>query len=245
MVEEPFVVRSFLEVAAAAEHQRLIDSGLESVMALFGISILMGLADVDGLSFQAVVGQQGTITLLEQITIAKVVHRGGEPIGAVHLGNPSQFPESVLEPLAEALETLGKADCDSLPIGIGQDKVIDHVIKRLAGQRDLQVVHVREVGGTQLAGPVDLIEEDLLGRPLGGSPGFDLALQGAELDVGKPTWEAALKVLEKSFGLEPGIELQQIAKLGPHILERILPGPPGSGGDRFTGQAIRLPVLSS
>ena len=111
--KEPFVVRSILEVAAAAEHQRLIDGSLESVMALLGVSILMGLAGVDGLSFQAVVGQEGAITLLEQITIAKVIHRGAEPIGTVHLGNSSQFPEGVLEPLAEALETLGKADCGS------------------------------------------------------------------------------------------------------------------------------------
>ena len=211
--EEPFVVRSILEVAAAAEHQRLIDGSLESVMALLGVSILMGLAGVDGLSFQAVVGQQGAITLLEQITIAKIIHRGAEPIGAVHLGNSSQFPEGVLEPLAEALETLGKADCGSLPIGIGQNQVIDHVIKRFAGQRDVQVVHVREVGGSQLAGPMDLIEKDLLGWTLGGSPRFDLPLQGAELDVGKSAWEAMLKVLEKSFCLEPGIEFQQVTKL--------------------------------
>ena len=136
LAEEPFVVRLVLEIAAAAEHQRLIDGGLESVMALLDISILMGLADVDGLSLQAIVGQQGTITLVEQITIAKVVHRGGEPIGAVHLGNPSQFPEGVLEPLAEALETLGKADRGGLPIGIGQDEVIDHVIEWLASQGD-------------------------------------------------------------------------------------------------------------
>ena len=39
--------------------------------------------------------------------------------------------------------------------------MIDHVIKRFAGQRDVQVVHVREVGGSQLAGPMDLIEKDL------------------------------------------------------------------------------------
>ena len=56
--KEPFVVRSILEIAAATEHQRLIDGSLESVMALLGVSILMGLAGVDGLSFQAVVGQQ-------------------------------------------------------------------------------------------------------------------------------------------------------------------------------------------
>ena len=76
--KEPFVVLSILEIAAAAEHQRLIDGRLESVMALLGVSILMGLAGVDGLSFQAVVGQQGAITLLEQITIAKVIH-GRDP----------------------------------------------------------------------------------------------------------------------------------------------------------------------
>ncbi len=81
-----------------------------------------------------------------------------------------------MESLAEALETLGKADGASLPIGVGQDKMIDHVVKRLASECDLQVVHVREVRGSQLAGPVDLIEENLLGWALGGSPRFDLAL---------------------------------------------------------------------
>ena len=86
-------------------------------------------------------GQQGAVTLLEQVAIAEVVHRGGEPIGAMHLGNPSQFPEGVLEPLAEALETLGEADRAGLPVGVGQDEVIDQVIERLAGERDVQVVH--------------------------------------------------------------------------------------------------------
>ncbi len=53
--KEPFVVLLILEVAAAAEHQRLIDGSLESVMALLDVSILMSLAGVDGLSLQAVV----------------------------------------------------------------------------------------------------------------------------------------------------------------------------------------------
>jgi len=113
-----------------------------------------------------------------------------------------------LEPLAEALETLGKADGGALPIGVGQDEVIDQVIKRLATQGDLQVVHVCEVGSTHLAGVVDLVEEDLLGRTLGGFPSFDLALQGAELDVRKSAWEAPLKILEESLGLESGVALQ-------------------------------------
>ena len=46
---------------------------------------------------------------------------------------------------------------------------------------------------------MDLIEKDLLGWTLGGSPRFDLPLQGAELDVGKSAWEATLKVLEEGL----------------------------------------------
>ena len=175
---------------------------------------------------------------MEQITIAKVVHRGGEPIGAVHLGNSSQFPEGVLEPLAEALETLGKTFRRGLPIGIGQDEVIDHVIEWLASECDPQVIHVREIRRSQLTGSVNLVEEDLLGRTLGRLPGFDPALQGAELEVGKSAWKATLEILEEGLRLESGIELQQIAKFGPEILERFLLGPPGSWGKRFTRTGV-------
>ncbi len=245
LAEKLLIGRSVVEVAAAAQHEGLINSLFESVMAVFDISILVCLAGVDGLRFQAIVSQQGAVTLLEQIPVAKVIHRGGEPIGAVDLGNPSQFPEGVLQPLAEALETFGETDRARFPVGVGQDEVIDHVIKRLAGQCDSQTVHMSEVGGAELAGRMDLIEEDLLGRARDGLPRLDLPLQGAELAVLKPAWESALKILEKGFGLEPGIAFQQVLEFGPNLLERILPGRPGSGGKRFTRQAISLSVLSS
>ena len=92
---------------------------------------------------------------------------------------------------------------------------------------------------------MDLIEEDLLGRPRDGLPRLDLPLQGAELAVLKPARESALKILEKGFGLEPGIAFQQVFEFGPNLLERILPGLPGSRGKRFTRQAISLSVHSS
>ena len=95
---------------------------------------------------------------------------------------------------------------------------------------------MREVGSANLTRPVDLVEEDLFGRTLSRFLGFDLALQGTELDVGELAWEVTLKVLEKGLGLEPGIEFQLVAKLGPHVLERILPGPPGSGVNDSLGR---------
>src|SRR3954452_22251724 len=97
--------------------------------ALLGISVLVGFAGLDGLRRQAIVGQQGAVTLLEQVAVAEVIYRGGEPIGPMDPGNPSQFPQGVLEPLAEALEALGEADRAGLPVGVGQDEVIDEVIE--------------------------------------------------------------------------------------------------------------------
>ena len=71
--------------------------------------------------------------------------------------------------------------------------------------------------------------KDLPWLDLGGSPRFDLPLQGAELDVGKSAWEATLKVLEEGLGLEPGIEFQQVTKLGPRR-----PGTDPPGSARFS-----------
>jgi len=38
-------------------------------------------------------------------------------------------------------------------------------------------------------------------------------------------WEATREIAEEGLGLKPGIDFQQVAKLGPHVLERILPSP--------------------
>src|SRR4029077_9198250 len=179
------------------------------------------------LGSQAVARQQGAVTLLEQITIAEVVDCGGKSIGAVRLGNSSQFPEGVLKSLAEALETLGKADRAGLPVGVSQNEVIDEVVEWFAGKRDVQLVHRGEVGSAQFAGGMRLIEEHLLGWSLGSPPCLDLALQGTRLSVGELARETPLKILKKRLGLETRRELQPITQFGPDILERILPGPPG------------------
>jgi hypothetical protein len=54
-----------------------------------------------------------------------------------------------------------------------------------------------------------------------------------------------LEILEEGLGLEPRIEFQAVADFGPDVLERILPGPPGPWGERFTGQPLGVPILPS
>jgi len=123
--------------------------------------------------------------------------------------------------------------------------VINHVIERLPGNRDGQIVHVSEVRGAQLTRGLDLIEENLLGWSLGGAPSFDLPLQRAELAVGEAAWEPTLKISEERVGLEARVIFKLVTEFGPNLLERILPGPPGPWSERFTGQPLAAPVLSS
>ncbi len=97
----------------------------------------------------------------------------------MHLGNAAQLGQGILQAVTEALEALGEADRAGLPVRVGQHEVVDQVRERLAVDGHLQAAGVREVGGAQVAGLVDLAEEHFLGRPVQGAPLLDVALQGA------------------------------------------------------------------
>jgi hypothetical protein len=94
----------------------------------------------------------------------------------MHLGSAAQLGQGVLQTVAEALEALGEADAAGLPVRVGQHEVVDQVRQRLAVDGHLQAGRVREVGGAQVAGLVDLAEEDLLGRTVQGPPLLDVPL---------------------------------------------------------------------
>jgi len=66
VTEKLLVGLSVVEIAAAAQHEGLIDGLFESVMALLDISVLISFAGLDGLRLQVVVGQQGAVTLLNR-----------------------------------------------------------------------------------------------------------------------------------------------------------------------------------
>ena len=91
---------------------------------------------------------------------------------------------------------------------------------------------------------VDLGEEHLLGRPFEGPPLLDPPLQATELDVGEPSREAALQVVEEGLGLEPRVEPELLDEFGPDVLERVLPGPPGMGDSPLTGERVGVAVLA-
>lgn len=232
------------EIAAPAQHQGLVDGLLETVVALLDVAVLVGLSGLDCLAFEAVVREQSFVSSSEHLGFRIAVDRGGQAIGAVPPGNPSQFPQGVLKTFAEALEALGEADRAGLPVGVRQDEVIDQVVERLAGDGDAESAHVGEVTLGESPRLVGLCEEHLLGRPFEGPPPFDSPLQATELDVGEPSREPPLQVDEQGLGLEPRVEPELVDELGPDVLERVLPGPPGMGNSPLTGERVGVAVLA-
>jgi len=244
LLEKQLIVVSAGEIAAASEHQGLVDGLLEPVMTLLDVAILVGLSGLDRLAFELVMLEQTLVSPGEHLGFGVVVDRRRQAIGAVSLGDSSQFPQGVLQTFAEALEALGEADGAGLPVGIGEHKVIDHVVERLAENGDSQLGHVGEVRFGEPPRLMDLGEEDLLGRPFEGSPEFDPPLQGPELHIGKTAREAALQVEKESFGLEARVEPEPVKEFGPDVLERILPGPPGMRDTTLTGEQVGVAVLA-
>jgi hypothetical protein len=244
LLEEQLIVASAGEITASPEHQGLVDGLLEAVMTLLDVAILVGLPRLDRLAFELVMRQQSLVSASEHFGLGIAVDRGGQAIGAVSPGDSSQFPQGVLQALAEAFEALGEADGAGLPVGVGEHEVIDQVVEGLAEDGDLELGHAGEVALGEPPRLVDLREEDLLGRPFEGSPLFDPPLQGPELDVGKPAREAALQVEEEGLGLEPRVEPEQFEEFGPDVLERVLPGPPGVRDSSLTGERVGVAVLA-
>jgi hypothetical protein len=244
LAEEDLILTAVGEIAAASQQEGLVDGLLEPVVALLGVAVLVGLAGLNRLGLDAVMGEQRLIPSRERLRLGVGVDGGGHAVGAVPPGNPSQLPQGVLQALAQALEALGEADRAGLPVGVGEHEVIDQVVERRAGDRDVQLGHMGEVGCGEPPRLMSLCEEHLLGRPLEGTPPFDPPLQATELDIGESPREAPLEIDEKGLGLEPRVEPELIDEFGPDVLERVLPGPPGMGRTSLTGEPVGVAVLA-
>jgi hypothetical protein len=244
LLEERLIVASAGEIAAPAKHQGLVDGLLEAAMALLDVTILVGLSRLDRLGFEAIMRHQGLVSPSEHLRLWISVDRRGQAIGAVPPGNPSQFPQGVLQPFAETLEALGEADRAGLPVGIRQHEVIDQVVEGFAGDGDAESAHVSEIALGEPPRLVGLCEEHLPGRPFPGAPLLDPALQATELDIGETSRKAPLQVIEEGLGLEPRVEPELVEEFGPDILKRVLPCPPGAWDSPLTGEPIGVAVLA-
>ena len=245
LTQEPRVRLPVGEVPAAAQHQRLVHRLLEAPVPLLDVAVLVGLPGLDLLPHEPVVPQQRLVAAGELLGVRQVVDRRAQPVGAVPLRHAAQLPQGVLQPLAEALQALRKADRRRLPIGVGQHEVVRQVGERLPLDGHAQVAHVREVAGAQPAGLVHLGEEDFLGRPGLGPPALDVSLQRPQLAVGEAAGVAPLQILEDGLGLQAGVDLQQGTDLGPDLAEGVGAGPPGMPRGQLAGELAVVQVFAS
>lgn len=162
----------------------------------------------------------------------------------MQLRDAAQLGQGVLQAIAEALKALGEADRAALPVGVGQDEVVDQVSKRLAVDGHVQITGVGEVGGTQLARLMHLAKEDLLGWPVQGTPLLDVPLQSAQLSLSKAARIEALQPVKHGFGLQAGVEDQLFLDLRPDIGERIGACSPGMLHAYLTGQLAEPAILA-
>jgi hypothetical protein len=244
LAKESLIIATAGEIAAPAKHQGLVNGLLITVMTLLDVAILVSLSRPDRLAFEAIMRQQCLVSSGEHLRVGIVVDRGGQAIGAVSPRDSSQFPQGVLQAFAEALEALGEADGAGLPVGVGEHEVIDQVVERFAEDGNAELGHAGEVRFGESPRLMNLGEEHLLGWPFEGTPLFDPPLEATELDVGKAARPSPLQVDEEGFGLEPRVESEPFEDLGPDILERVLPGPPGMRDSPLAGKRVGVAVLA-
>lgn len=170
--------------------------------------------------------QQRLVVLLKINLLGQVVYRRRHPVRAMQQRHPTQLPESVLEPFAQARKALGRADRARFPVRIRQHEVVHHMRKQLTADRDPKLGHVREVRLAELAGTMLLNKEHLLRRSFTRSPALDPTLQGAQLAVGKPLRMRPLQRREDRFRLQPRIRPDLLHDPRPNLRKIVLPRPP-------------------
>ena len=80
---------------------------------------------------------------------------------AMLLWNSANLPQRFLNALGECLKGLTEADAGCFYIRVGEHKMIDEVGKRLACNRDTQIVHMGKIGLGAFAWRMDLFKDNV------------------------------------------------------------------------------------
>ena len=232
---------------AAAEQQGLVDGRLEVPVRRLDVAVFVGLPHVDPLARDAVVREQIAVPGLEFPPLREVVDGGGETVAAVSPGRSAEFPQGILQAIGEGLERLRSTERDRFPVRVGEDEVVDHVVERLAREGDAERVHAGEIGGGDVAGVVDLSEDDGLVGPAECPPLTDASFEGASVGVEELARMLAADPVEEGLGLESGFVAESSFDGVPDVGEGI-----GSGAVvawrfglfSFAGQGAMVAVVS-
>lgn len=238
-----FVLFPAGEVAAAAQHERLIDGRFQMAVRGLDVAVLMRLSSVDPLRLDLVVVHQVAVALAKLAILRKVVDRGAQAVASMPPRNAAELPEGLLKAAADRLERFGETDRRELPIRVGEGEVIQHVAERLTVDRHAERVHVREVGRPQPAGVVYLRKDDRAVRAVQTSPIAHPPLERPPLRVGEPAGMRLLQPGEQGERPQPRLGFKSSLHLGPDVDKRVRPRPPIPGRGAVRRQSRRIAIL--
>ena len=244
LLQERDVLLATGERTAAAEQERLVDRGLEVTVRRLRVAVLVRLPRVDPLARHAVMREQIAIPGLELTPFRMVVHGRGQRIAAMPTRNAAQFPQRILQAVRERLERLGRAQRHRLPVRVGEHEVVDHVIEPLAGNRDVERVHVGEVGRREVAGRVNLAEHDGLPGAVSRPPLPHATLERAAVRIEELPRTFPPQPVEERLGEQPRFGREALLDHRPHGGEGIGPGAVGPRHVQLLPRAGRRAVIA-
>ena len=122
--------------------------------------------------------------------------------------------------------------------------MVNEMIERLALYGHAELVHGGKVRLRAFPGLIDLFEEDLLRRILGGPPVLDPSLKGAELAVSEASRVTPLQILEEGLGFEARIEFELLPDLLPAVGKEVVVCTPLARGFKLAGKLLGLAILA-
>jgi hypothetical protein len=242
--QELHVFRATGKIPAATQQQRLLHGLLEAAVTLLTIAVLVAARRVGGLGLDTVVTQQRLVFRRVLLRIPFVVHRQGHAISPVPSGHTVQLPQSVLQTLAEAGETLRQAHRHVFPVRIGQDQVVHQMRERLPLNRHSQGVHMGEIRGGQPPRLMHLVKEYFAIGAVLRFPLPDPPFQGATAPLPVLRRLFALQPFQQGFGLQAWLALQPFFEARPDAGERIRARPPRTGRGHLAGQLTEVAILA-
>ena len=126
------------EVAAAPQHQTLLDGTDEAMMPLLHVPVFVRAARVGLATLETVVRQQAVESLRELFGVVELVHGGTQTVGLMGPGHAPQLPQGVLQACAQGLEALGETDPHRLPVGVGEHEVVEQMGERASLEGDAE-----------------------------------------------------------------------------------------------------------
>jgi hypothetical protein len=99
--------------------------------------------------------------------------------------------------------------------------VVDHVAERLACDGDGERIHVREVGGGEVADVMHLSEDGELAQTVGGPPLANAAFKGAFVGVEELAGMSLAEPGEERLGQEPRLGSEFGLHLVPNVGEGV------------------------